>query len=95
VHKKEFKSLLAQACLNTIKVDYFLLFDVFKRSLTFATLSTAAYKVNQTHACNFVFDTTLKEKWFWGHPIKSKWAGIYRLNDNTTLKPMIKLKETA
>jgi hypothetical protein len=39
-------------------------------------------------------DTTRKAKWFWGQPVKSSWAGIYRLNDTTTLKPKIELKET-
>lgn len=84
--EKKPKSLLAQASYATQKVDHFFLYDIQKRFLTYATLSNSQYKADQTHACDIVFDTQNKAKWFWGYPVKSSWAGIYRLNSDSTFR---------
>jgi len=86
VDGKKVKSLLAQAALNTVKVNHFLVADLFTRKITYATVSTPAYKANETHACDIVIDGERKLKGFFGYPLTSSWAGIYRLNPASTLK---------
>lgn len=83
---KKQKSLLAQAAYNTAKVDHFFLLDVFKNQITYATLSLPAYKANETHACDIVVDINRKLVGFFGYPVTSSWAGIYRLNPSQTLR---------
>jgi hypothetical protein len=94
VGKQKVKTLLTQACYNTVKVNHHFVYDVFTRHLTYATVNTPAYKVDETHACDVVVDTNGKAKWFYGFPVKSSWAGIYRLNDNSTLRLKILLQDT-
>lgn len=93
IGKKALKSLLAQASYNTLKVDHYFVYDVESGKFTYATLSKKAYKENETHACDIVFDTTRKAKWFYGLPVSSSWAGIYRLNDFSTLRVKLHLKD--
>lgn len=83
---KQVKSLLAQAAYNTVKVNHFLYSDIKKRSITYATISTPAYNAKETHACNIVFDGERKPEGFLGYPLTSSWAGIYKLNDDSTVR---------
>jgi hypothetical protein len=94
INKGKAKTLLTQASYNTLKVDHHLVYDVFSRHLTYATLSNAAYKPNETHACDIVVDTNNKEKWFFGYPVKTSWAGIYKLNSDSTLRLKLFLQDT-
>jgi hypothetical protein len=59
---------------------------VFTREIKYATLSSAAYKPNETHACDIVVDGNRKLVGFFGYPLTSSWAGIYRLNNFSTLR---------
>ena len=83
---KKIKSLLAQAAYHTPKSDFFLTGNVFQREIKLATISSAAYKANETHACNVVFDGNRKLVGFFGYPFTSSWVGVYRLNDFSTLR---------
>jgi hypothetical protein len=94
IGKQKAKSLLAQACFSAQKVDHFLVYDHFSRYLTYATLSNKNYKEHETHACDLVVDTANKAKWFYGYPVYSSWAGIYRLNKESTLRVKLLLKDT-
>jgi len=94
VGKQKPKSLLAQASYSAQKIDHFFVYDHFSSFLTYATLSNKNYKADETHACDLVVDTTGKSKWFYGYPVYSSWAGIYRLNSATTLRVKCLLKDT-
>jgi hypothetical protein len=59
---------------------------VFSREIKYATLSTPAYKANETHACDIIVDGNRKLVGFFGYPFTSSWAGIYRLNAFSTLR---------
>lgn len=71
---------------STAKVNHFLVLDAFKSQLTYATLSLPAYKADETHACDIVFDLNRKLAGFLGYPITSSWAGIYNLNASQKLR---------
>lgn len=86
VSGKKVKSLLAQAAYSAAKVDHFLFANIFSREVKYATLSKASYKANETHACDITFDGNRKLDGFFGYPLTSSWAGIYRLNDFSTLR---------
>jgi hypothetical protein len=94
IGKQKAKSLLAQACFSAQKMDHFLVYDHFSHYLTYATLSNKNYKPDENHACDLVVDTTGKSKWFYGYPVYSSWAGIYRLNNDSTLRVKVLLKDT-
>lgn len=59
---------------------------MFKKQLTYATISLPAYKANETHACDISFDINNKLVGFLGYPVTSQWAGLYRLNPSQTLR---------
>ena len=88
------KSLLAQAGYSALKTNHYFVYDVQSGQLTYATLSKPSYKADETHACNIVFDTRGKAKWFWGYPASLSWAGIYSVNPSTTLRFKTLLKDT-
>lgn len=91
---KKVKSLLAQASYNAAKVNHFFVYDTQKGHLTYATLSKSSYKPDETHACDIVVDTRNKEKWFFGYPVSSSWAGMYRLNPDSTFRMKLFLKDS-
>ena len=57
VNKQKVKSLLAQASYSAAKSNFFFVYDVQSKYFTFATISKAEYKANETHACDVVLDT--------------------------------------
>ena len=83
---KKVKTLLAQAAYHTAKVDHFLIANIFSREVKYATLSSPAYKANETHACDIVVDGNRKLVGFLGYPVTSSWAGLYKLNDFSSLR---------
>ena len=86
IKDKNTKTLLAQAAYHTAKVNHYLTADIFSREVKYATQSLAAYKADQTHACDVVFDGTRKLEGLFGYPVTTSWAGIYTLNPSSTLR---------